>query len=460
MPWLESLQPVRMQRVAVVVAAARLTETVREVGAAGVVDFDDLLSAKRSAGNSTGEEADRMAGEAVHRGSAAALAGWCPDRLVPALSARLAGLGASVVRLPVPLGLDPPTLLPQRGSASASFRPLVSTYGTVPYPNVDPTLLAGLAYAVMFGMMFGDAGHGLLLALGALVLRTGRPRLLARWRSMWVFVGAAGLASAGFGLLYGEFFGPTGLVPVWWLAPLQEPVTLLAAGIGVGAVLLAAAYAAAIVNRWREGGAQLAVYASSGIAGATVFLGIGGLAGGLYLRAAAIAWAGAAVIAVGLLLAGAGFKVAAGPGAAGYAQAAIQVVDVLVRIATNLISFARLAAFGLVHAALGELVWKGTTGLAGLGGLLATVGAAVLFLAGNALSFAVESVIAAIQALRLTFYELFSRIFETQGRPYRPWQLPGAPLVEPASPLPAGPAPRAADIRRPRPRTGRHRTEK
>ena len=48
--------------------------------------------------------------------------------------------------------------------------PLVQTYGTVPYRDLDPTVPAGLAYVFMFGMMFGDAGHGALLVLAALLL--------------------------------------------------------------------------------------------------------------------------------------------------------------------------------------------------------------------------------------------------------------------------------------------------
>ena len=68
-------------------------------------------------------------------------------------------------------------------------------------------------------------------------------------------------------MLFGEFFGPTGVLPVLWLSPLEEPLTLLASALGVGAVLLACAYVAGAVNRWREGGWPLALVAASGIAG-------------------------------------------------------------------------------------------------------------------------------------------------------------------------------------------------
>ena len=82
---------------------------------------------------------------------------------------------------------------------------------------------------------------------------------------MWMFIAAAGVAAAMFGALYGEFFGPTGLVPVLWLAPLDDPLRLLLVGLAIGAVLLGLAYTVGAVNRWREGGMRLALYARSGI---------------------------------------------------------------------------------------------------------------------------------------------------------------------------------------------------
>ena len=52
----------------------------------------------------------------------------------------------------------------------------------------------------MFGMMFGDVGHGVLLVAGGLLLHSGRPATLARVRHLATFVIGAGLASVAFGL--------------------------------------------------------------------------------------------------------------------------------------------------------------------------------------------------------------------------------------------------------------------
>jgi hypothetical protein len=80
---------------------------------------------------------------------------------------------------------------------------LVRTFGTVPYRDIDPTIPAGIAYVVMFGMMFGDAGHGALLIAIALLLRSGRIRRFAGLRHLWLFVAGAGIAATAFGALYG-----------------------------------------------------------------------------------------------------------------------------------------------------------------------------------------------------------------------------------------------------------------
>jgi V/A-type H+-transporting ATPase subunit I len=327
--------------------------------------------------------------------------------------------------------VDPPTLLPQRPGVGASLSPLVQTYATVPYPDIDPTLLASLAYVLMFGMMFGDLGQGALLVLAALYLavpRSARRPRLQVVRKVWPFVLGCGVAAVGFGLLYGEFFGPTGVIPVLWLDPLDDPVQLLAAAVGVGAVLLAGAYVVGTVNRWREGGWPLALYAPTGIAGFALFLGLGAVGIGVYAGAAWLTGTGVVVWCSGLALAFMGLWAAAGRGAAGAGQAVVELVDTVIRVAANLISFARLAAFGLTHAAIGAIVWQGTTSLwwRGAVGMVAGV---LLLIVGTALAFTLEALVAAVQALRLEYYELFSRVFVSEGRPFRPWQLANASAV-------------------------------
>ena len=53
----------------------------------------------------------------------------------------------------------------------------------------------------------------------------------------------------------------------------------------------------------------------------------------------------------------------------------------------------------------------------------------VVFVVGHVVAFGLEALVAGVQALRLEYYELFSRIFVTEGRPFRPWHVP-RPSIE------------------------------
>ena len=190
----------------------------------------------------------------------------------------------------------------------------------------------------MFGMMFGDVGHGLLLVVAAVMIRLGWISRFPSLRPMWSFVGAAGIAARVFGVLYGECFGPTGLVLVVWLAPLDRPLRLLLVALAVGAVLLGVAYTVGAINRWREGGFRLAVDAPSGIAGARVFAGAGVVLGGYMIGGC---WWRSAAAVRGRSAAGADRSVRrVGGGAGGVLQAAIGGLDLVVRLGNELVSFA------------------------------------------------------------------------------------------------------------------------
>ncbi|GAA1804955.1 hypothetical protein GCM10009682_28400 [Luedemannella flava] len=466
MRWREAFAAVPMTRVAVVAPAELLRTALVRVADAGCLDIDRLVPAADQPAASAAQalqrlalpdspearlletppdiatlveerRADLLAGETqladlsaqvVDRDGVAALLGWAPTATLPTLAARLRPAGATVVTLPAPRGVLPPTVVDRPGPGR-TFAPLVNTYATTPYVDVDVSVPAGLAYVVMFGAMFADVGHGVLLFAGAVVVRLGLVRRLAPLWPHWAFLAAAGVSTVAFGLVFGECFGPTGLVPAGLVAPLEQPVAMLLGGIALGAVLLAGAFALGTVNRFREGGWALALYAPSGAAGALLFAALGTAAAAWYAHSATLATVAAGSGAAGLALAYAGLFAAAGGGWAGAAQATIETVDLLVRLAANVVSFARIAAFGLTHAVLGSIVWAATVGLwhRGAAGSSAAV---VVFALGNTVAFALAALVAGVQALRLEYYELFSRVFQMEGRPYRPWHVPLASTKE------------------------------
>ena len=463
MPWRERAQPVRMERVALLAPTSALREVLVRVADTGLVELDKLSTVEAAAteagrrlqrvtggsqvapalavqspdleGLERAGAADLLAGEAqleeraagaVPRGSVSGLTGWCPAQMLGSVVDRLTGTGGVLVPLQLPRGVDPPSLLRRETPVRRSFTPLVETYAIVPYADMDPSVVAGVVYVIMFGAMFGDAGHGLLLLLVGLLLRWRHPARLTRFHVAWPFVVGAAIAAIFFGVLYGEFFGPTGVLPVLWLSPVAEPVRLLLAAIGFGAVLLAGAYVLGTINRWREGGVRAALYAPSGLAGAAVFLGLGTVAAGLYSHHGVITVLGGGLAVAGLIFAGIGLFAAGGGGATAAAEVGVGLFDLVIRLGANVVSFARLAAFGLTHAVIAKVVWDGATVLAGRGlGYLAVAG--LVFVVGNALAFTLEALVAAVQALRLEYYELFSRVFDPSGRPFRPWHVPIVP---------------------------------
>jgi V/A-type H+-transporting ATPase subunit I len=267
------------------------------------------------------------------------------------------------------------------------------------------------------------------LILAGLAMLASRHGWIARTRAFAPFVIGAGITSTAFGFAYGEAFGPTGLVPTLWLAPLAAPLTLMAVAIGVGATFLVASYVLGTINRWREGGVWVALFALPGIAGIALYAGVA-LAGlGFAVHLPSVLFTGIAVAVLGLILAFLGYYREAGGGATAAFEAAIELFDGITGIGTNTISFTRLAAFGMTHAALGAIVWSGTASLWARGPLGWAL-AVLVFALGNALTFALEALVAAIQALRLEYYEMFSRIFVSEGRSFAPWRVAMVPHEE------------------------------
>jgi V/A-type H+-transporting ATPase subunit I len=365
--------------------------------------------------------AARAAGAVRHR-SLAGLVGWAPADALPALRARLAPIGAALVELPAPRASAPPTLLrPIR--VARPFKPLVETYGAARYTDVDPTPFAAAAFVLMFGLMFGDAGHGAMLALAALALRASRGHRLAGLRPLWPLPFACGIAAIAGGLLYGEAFGPTGIVPTLWLAPADHPLRLLETAIALGVVLLLIGNLLGALNRRRADGTLAALLSPAGGAG---FL---ALAGGALCALAASGRAGRGVLIAGAVVAVAGLAlVLAGlvremtGGAAGVAEVVVELFDTVVRLVGNAVSFSRLAAFGLMHAVIGAVVLDAASAL--WHGSAPRLFAVLVFAVGTLAAFGIEGLVAAVQALRLEYYELFSRLFSGEGRPFSPWQLP------------------------------------
>lgn len=347
------------------------------------------------------------------KGGLAALAGWVPKRQLGALrdtlDARFHGRYWLDLREPSPREIaEVPSLMRYPGWL-APFVPLVKSYGVPRYGEFDPALPFAFTYLLLFGAMFGDVGHGAAI----LVLAAAFARRLGRLA--WVGV-AAGAVSMLFGLLYGSFFGFEDLIDPLWLSPLHDPIRALtiAVAFGVGFIvftLLANAY-----NKGVAGRAGEALFDSAGLAGLAFYLGAVGVLA---------SWAGVLDLArPAAMLAGPGLVVVAAykwhEARAGLGErilvTLIETLETVINLFSNTLSFMRVAAFSLNHVALALAVFTLAHGLDAAGHGIALV-------LGNIVIIGLEGGIVAIQALRLMYYEGFSRFFSGDGREFVPLRI-------------------------------------
>ncbi len=293
------------------------------------------------------------------------------------------------------------------------FVSLVLNYGVPRYGEVDPTILFAVSFVLMFGMMFGDLGHGAVIAITGLLLR-GR---LGQYASLAV---AVGVSSMLFGLLYGSVFGYEKFISALWMSPLTDPMLMLGVALGWGIAFILLATLLTIYNRLADGRLREALLDSHGVAGLLLYL---GLLGGAWR----LTTTGQLGIAIPLLLCAALAAIffnawQRNSGSAFVERLLIVLVEgfeAIMAYISNTLSFLRLAAFSLNHVALAIAIFT-------VGNMLHTTGYWLTVVLGNVFILVLEGAIVAIQALRLEYYEGFSRFFGGDGRPFKPLTLGGA----------------------------------
>lgn len=352
------------------------------------------------------------------KGQLVSVSGWAPRDEVPrlrqALAERFTGRYLIVSRDPdagengqIPSYLEYPVWL-------RPFVPLVKSYGIPRYGEFDPSLLFAVTYLLLFGAMFGDVGHGgVILVLAALLYRKLGP-------VVWVGI-AAGASSMVFGVLYGSIFGYEDVFPPLWLSPLHEPTRVLTVAILFGIGFIVFTLLANIWNKLVAGHRAEALFDSTGLAGLLFYL---GTAAGLAAQAGMAAVADLSTPAWSLALVGivtvAVFKWVETPASPGERAlvTAIETLETGINLFANTLSFMRVAAFSLNHVALALAVFTLANGLDFAGHWLT-------ILLGNVVIIVLEGGIVAIQALRLMYYEGFSRFFSGDGTEFIPLKLVG-----------------------------------
>jgi len=349
------------------------------------------------------------------RGSLAALTGWVPRRRVKELKSVLEGRFHGRYWLdmedPAPHEADQVPSLVRYPAWLSPFVPLVKSYGVPRYGEFDPTLPFAFTYLLLFGAMFGDIGHGAVI----LVLAAALYRKLGRMA--WIGI-AAGAVSMLFGLLYGSLFGYEDIIHPVWMSPLHHPTQMLtlAVSFGVGFIVLTLLVNAR--NKYTAGHVEEALFDSTGLAGLLFYLGaVGGvvsMAGGADLATPSWMLAGIGITIVALdkwieTHASIGERVLV---------TSIETLETGINLFANTLSFMRVAAFSLNHVALALAVFTLANGMG-------TAGHWLTILLGNVVIIVLEGGIVAIQALRLMYYEGFSRFFSGDGTEFVPLKLVG-----------------------------------
>ena len=263
--------------------------------------------------------------------------------------------------------------------------------------EADPSALLAIAVPLMFGYMFADVGQGLVIAVAGFLLRK-------RWPLAQLFI-AGGLSAAVFGLLFGSVFSLHVLHPLW-IAPLDDPLTvLLVPLLGGGVLMTIGLLLFGVEAHWRG---DLLGWLTSDIGFIAVYL---GLLGGFFHPAGfAAAAAGAAVFCLG--------QAWRARRPAAVLSALAELVERTLQILINTLSFARVGAFALAHAGLSSAI------VALMHASASTVTQILVLVVGNVIVIVLEGLVVSIQTTRLVLFEFFTRFLTAEGRVFRPLPAP------------------------------------
>ncbi len=366
------------------------------------------------------------------------ISGWVPERLFEAVGEELRNVteGQLVFEkvdpedlrevrkgiVKIPILFNNPMLI-------SPFEKLTSLYGTPRYEEVEPTIFFALSFLLLFGMMFGDVGQGgLLFAAGYLLFRRSYKHM-----DYGIILMECGVSSMLFGFLYGSIFGLETVIPALWFRPIENIPYFIELTFKLGVCLVSLGLMINLVNALilRE---TEKLFSGSGLAGALLYWMVAGLAMKYLVTGAVasgeltlLAWAATALMAViilqrplhrlivkreplGRIVRQSGFLTE-------LVESTVELFDDLMRFVSNTVSFIRVAAFALSHAALFIAVFS----IASLishekgGGISYWLVVAI----GNVVVIFLEGMVVAIQTIRLEYYEFFGKFFRGGGEKFR-----------------------------------------
>ena len=307
----------------------------------------------------------------------------------------------------------PPTKL-KNSKIFKPFESIVKMYGTPNYTEMDPTWFVALTAFLMFGFMFGDVGQGLVIAIIGFILAK-------RKSSLGPVLTAGGISAIIFGFLYGSIFGKEDIIKGLVPSPMDNIQNMLIFGIASGAILIIIAMLFNIKNGLKNKDFAKALFDKNGFAGLIFYSIILISIVGLLLNGQMILGFSLSLILIIASLLCILFKDKLeqliskknNPEKSSIVEKIFELIEMLLSMASNTISFVRLAAFAINHVGLCMAVYI-------LSNMVGGAGSLIVALIGNLIVIVLEGLIVAIQVLRLEYYELFSRFYAGDGKEYVP----------------------------------------
>ncbi len=380
----------------------------------------------------------------------AVLAGWIPERSTEALTRALSRFSCACELSDPEEGDEPPVLL-ENNSFSATFEWVIGMYSYPKYGTFDPTFIMSIFYFLIFGMMFADVGYGLLLVIGCF----GGVKLLnprEGMRRMLLMFGYCGISCMFMGVLFGGWFGnlPTAIMNSFFpefggqaeltpigsffyngliFNPVDASTSFLVLSLAVGEIHLIAGMAVNMVQTWKKGEKLEAI--CSTVPFWILFAGIDLLAPSAVASMLLPGGVDEATAATLQMLSDIGFYVMLAGFASillfrGLAEKKFTAWLVkglgglysLISFASDLLSYSRILALGLVAAVISQVI-NMLTGL-GATGPVGFVFMLIIMILGHALNLAINLLGTFVHAARLQYIEFFGKFFEDGGEPFSP----------------------------------------
>ena len=360
--------------------------------------------------------------------------GWIPCDKVEALQSQLEEVVPKediYIKVEEPKPEDSVPVENKSGGILKAFELFTSMQGTPNYFEVNPTAVYAILYVVMFGIMFGDIGAGIvLIVLGTLISRMRRGLFAFSHnttKQIAHILIACGILSVVFGFVYGEFFLVRTPFPSL-LNPLTniEEIIVIALAFGVAQIILSLVLN--IINMVRRKEPLKMILGERGIVGLTFYIS-GVVVAYAFIRQrnldaffqgdttifSSIALASLALVFLSPLIESLLRKESA-PVSRKLLEGFGVGLESFIAFIANSVSYIRLAAFAIAHEAIGLAATV-------LGAVLGSILSLALL---NLLDFGVEGFAAFIQSLRLMYYEFSTRFFLRDGIPYEPFKISSA----------------------------------